>query len=706
MALDEVFNQAWTRKHDDPTTPVVPAAPRTVYPQSLECVIKLCSTRGPEEMMHAAGSHWALSTAAMSDHTFIETHDPKNIHQALGRTLYEVIPNCMNDAFITALASRRVLPFNVDTKDENLYPIHIETGKRVYQLYAELDFGDDHTGSLANLINLQHNNNTYLGPWAFQTMGGAGGQTVFGALHTGTHGGDIRHPPIADSVMALHLVADGGKHYWIEPASLLFNVQAQLTDDNKLYALYGQDRYGGPDNFHIIRDDDIFYSVLVSAGRFGVVYSFVLAAVPQYTLRQERTLTTWQDIKGLVNGQNQPQINDPTSSLYNEMSGDTENKFLQIAISPTPHTNFSKNWAGITKHRNVPIAVIPGTNIPAGRPERRGDRGDFDPLIQACRFSNAGTAHAYDPDPSNPGKASPASFLEVACSETNFIVGILKAVADEVDQLISTNGAVVGAIIAVAAGPGAGGLLSLLPAFPAALALLKAVIAALEGLPALHFGKVIDDLRKTLLGSSDPAVRQAGLFIWQAIVSKIFSDQQGDASYEAISYAVLDGYDYLDLGCGVNVQSIEVLFDATNPNLIAFVDALLAYEIYQEVTKGQSFSGYISLRFIGKTRALLGMQQFPTTCAIEVAGLADIAGTTALVDYAVMLALSNNFQAIMHWGQRNDSTEAQIMQRFGDPQSNPECALARWRKSLRALTNNGQLNGFSSAFTRQTGLEV
>jgi hypothetical protein len=45
------------------------------------------------------------------------------------------------------------------------------------------------------------------------------------------------------------------------------------------------------------------------------------------------------------------------------------------------------------------------------------------------------------------------------------------------------------------------------------------------------------------------------------------------------------------------------------------------------------------------------------------------------------------------------------MERFGDPDSDPQCALARWRKALNLITDNGRLNGFSNAFTRQTGLE-
>jgi len=159
MAIDEVSGQAWTRKHDDPAMPVVPSAPRTVYAKSLEELIEVCSKRKPFESIHAAGSHWALSEAAISGNVFVETHDPNNNHQAMGRTLYDVVgvPGCLNQDFIDALAARQVLPFDTNPANisnvgnEGLYPIHIETGKRIYQLYSELDAGDDdpRTPSLA-----------------------------------------------------------------------------------------------------------------------------------------------------------------------------------------------------------------------------------------------------------------------------------------------------------------------------------------------------------------------------------------------------------------------------------------------------------------------------------------------------------------------------------------------------------------------------
>jgi hypothetical protein len=95
MPVETVLDQPWTRKHDLPGSPLITAAPKTQYPTLLEDLIDICRTRAPDERLRAAGSHWALSDAAISDHTFIETHDPLNVQKAMGRTLYEVIPGCM-----------------------------------------------------------------------------------------------------------------------------------------------------------------------------------------------------------------------------------------------------------------------------------------------------------------------------------------------------------------------------------------------------------------------------------------------------------------------------------------------------------------------------------------------------------------------------------------------------------------------------------
>jgi hypothetical protein len=538
--------------------------------------------------------------------------------------------------------------------------------------------------SLANRLK-NEGNLDYKGPWAFPTLGGAGGQTVFGALNTGTHGGDHRQPSIADAVVAMHLVADGGKHYWIEP-TFLPEFESPLTDEAAVRAVYATAEFGGADNFEYIRDTDLFNAVLVSAGRFGVVYSVVMKAVRQYCLHEERRLHDWQDVKLLVN--------DLTSDLYTLPAASTSpakgaNKFLQIAVSLAPYAFFTRNLVGVTKRWNVP--AIPNDISPNGRAERTG--------------SNAGRSISYTPDPDKPNQAQPMSFLERACSSANFMDGVIEAVAQEIKEFIEDNIVPIGGVIAaVGAVGGTAGLATLASAFAILLALLFAFLAALRAKGDARLGETLDDLRSLLLDRADPAERAAGIFIWQCIYYKLFKSQQDDLDYDAISYAVMDQHNYLDLSCNVNVDSIEVFFDASDPMLIAYIDALIAFEAGQEF-QGRSFGGYASLRFMGSSRALLGMQRWPVTCAVEVAGLKDVRGTKELIDFAISFALNNNVRGILHWGQRNPSTANHIEDRFGQAALVRAGELQTWRQALKMVTDGGRLDGFSSPFTRQTGLE-
>jgi hypothetical protein len=672
MVLDQVTNASWTRKHDEPGKPYHPSVPRIVYPKTLAELVEICADNsyGP---LHAAGSHWALSDAAVSDTTFIETHDPTDNHQAMGTTLHEVIPGCMDLDLLDQLSH---------TRYDNLF-VHVESGKRVYQLYSELDFMEnaaaDDPGCLRAELR-RRGNTEYDGAWAFATLGGAGGQTIFGALTTGTHGGDLRLPPIADSVVAIHLVADGGKQYWIEPTYAVTDLHDghyHLVNAGRLASHYGN---LGP--VEVIYDDTMFNAALVSVGRFGVVYSVVLKAVRQYSLREVRYLSNWQDIKG--------RIANPSDPLFSQ-------RFLQIAVSLTPYAKFSRNLCGITQ-RDIPDGVMSTT----GRAERRGDRSAaMDPLIQAYRFANAGNNFPYQAGSSGP------SFLETACANADFLIGLLEAVAAEIDKFIKDHAIEAGgALAAITVLGGASALLSLISALAVLLGLLLAAIAAYKAITGgnVRFGTVLNDLRATLLGNPDPAMRMAGILIWQAIVYKAFQSQQAPEDFTAISYAVMDSHNYRMASCEVNVDSVELFFDADHTALIAFVDALLVFEATQEVTAGMAAVGYASLRFTGPSRALLGMERFPRSCAVEVACLRDVAGSQELVDFASAFARNHNIRGIVHWGQRNDCTRAEIQYRFGEKTWFGD-SLTPWRDSLHRITDNGTFNRFSSAFTRRLGLE-
>jgi hypothetical protein len=696
----------WFRKHDKPGVPLIPQAPTIFYPRNLVDLITICRDHLPDMKLHAAGSHWALSEAAVSDSGFIETHDWNENFPTMGRTLYDVVPNCLADQFLTELNS-----ISSDLNRAPYYLVHFESGKRIYQLYSELDLGEGAVpGSLAAVMSKPpFNNDRFGGSWGFETLGGAGGQTVVGALSTGTHGGDFDRPPVADSVVALHVVVDGGKHYWIEPTRS--ERTPPFIDEAKLRAFYGQPQFGGPDNFDVLHDAQAFRAALVQVGRFGVVYSAVLKVMPQYGLYQTVRFDRWENVRD--------QIADPNSPLFVEthglksQMGTVPQRFLQVAVCPVPISDGTAHQCSVTKRWTVPLGdvdpspltAVNGQPALAGRPERVGAAGSYDPILNARVFANAGKSIPYSPN----GTSAPSfNAFEFACQDPNFLDGIVRAVFIEIENFLTTNAVPIGGAIAavIAAGAGAG-LIALASSLLAILAILALFLEAL-GAGGSTAGSALNDLRGALLGSPDPAQRLAGLIVWRAIANEVFKSLQPDPSkpFAALSYAMMDTHDYTDVSCSVNVRSTEVFFAADDPNLVAFVDRLLKFESDQEFPEGKSVAGYVSLRFSERTAATIGPAQFNRTCAVECAGLADEAGSTEFVDYAVRLALDPNINGILHWGQQNDSTRQDIEFRFGDAPGSPAGPLHDWRAVLSRLTANGALGAFSSAFTRRTGLEV
>src|SRR5262249_24908092 len=55
---------------------------------------------------------------------------------------------------------------------------------------------------------------------ALPTSGASNGQTIAGAVSTGTHGSNHDVGSMQEAVRGLHLVGERGEHYFIQPASL------------------------------------------------------------------------------------------------------------------------------------------------------------------------------------------------------------------------------------------------------------------------------------------------------------------------------------------------------------------------------------------------------------------------------------------------------------------------------------------------------
>jgi hypothetical protein len=334
---------------------------------------------------------------------------------------------------------------------------------------------------------------------------------------------------------------------------------------------------------------------------------------------------------------------------------------------------------------------------PLGREQRVGAQLPFDPRIQAPLFANAGSNHPHSFDLDKPHQSADPGLFEVACQNASFMTGLIGGVIDELEEFIDSEGAVVGGTLATILVPGAGGALLLIHALRAILVLLKEVLEHFDDSSTV--GSTMDWIRENILEAGSPGTHEAaaGALVWQMIAVRLFEELQGPSDFEGISYAMMDRKDYRQRSCEVNVDSLEVFFDATDDRLIAFIDALINFERSQEYG-GKAFFGYASLRFTGSSRATLGEQKWNPTCSVEVAGLRDTAGSQELVNFAMAFALNPNINGLLHWGQRNDYSALHVKYRYG-------AHLIAWQKALARITDSGTKNRFSNAFTRRTGLE-
>lgn len=105
---------------------------------------------------------------------------------------------------------------------------------------------------------------------ALPTSGASNGQTIAGAMSTGTHGSAHTVGSIQDYILGLHIVGEGGEHYWIERKSK--PVMTKEFVETWLGAKLRRE------------DDDLFRAAVVSFGSFGIIHAVMFRAEPLYTL--------------------------------------------------------------------------------------------------------------------------------------------------------------------------------------------------------------------------------------------------------------------------------------------------------------------------------------------------------------------------------------------------------------------------------------
>ncbi len=109
-------------------------------------------------------------------------------------------------------------------------------------------------------------------PRSIKASGASNGQTIAGALSTGTHGAAFNFGAIQEFVVGLHIIVGADEHVWLERASYPVASQEFL---NWLGS-------------GLIQDDDIFNSAVVSFGSFGFIHGVMIETEPLFLLEEHR----------------------------------------------------------------------------------------------------------------------------------------------------------------------------------------------------------------------------------------------------------------------------------------------------------------------------------------------------------------------------------------------------------------------------------
>lgn len=199
--------------------------------KELQTIIGVCTQDG--KSLRARGSLWSLSTVAVTDGRLIDT---KALRLAFA------VPKALTDPSYTGDTTK--LRF-------------IECGNSVAAL----------------------NDYLFAEGLSIKGCGSNNGQTIAGAISTGTHGGGYRFGAMQDMVVGLHLIVSPDKHVYLERQS-----------SPVMRAAFAQSI--GAD---FIQNDTLFDAALVSFGSFGIIHGIMIETRELFALTAIRFRHPYDD---------------------------------------------------------------------------------------------------------------------------------------------------------------------------------------------------------------------------------------------------------------------------------------------------------------------------------------------------------------------------------------------------------------------------
>lgn len=112
------------------------------------------------------------------------------------------------------------------------------------------------------------------------TSGASNGQTIAGALSTGTHGSVFTFGAIPEFVVGLHLIVSPTRHVWLERKSY------PVASDAFIQKIGAEP----------VRDDDLFKAALVSFGSFGFIHGVMIETAPLFLYEAYRRRMPLDDV--------------------------------------------------------------------------------------------------------------------------------------------------------------------------------------------------------------------------------------------------------------------------------------------------------------------------------------------------------------------------------------------------------------------------
>jgi len=639
-----------------------------------ELVAAVMQAKQSGRSLRAVGSNWSLSLAGVAD----DVVDTIALKSFLGQPCpmpANPLPagriRGVGSDFLARACAR-------DSKTAGRHFVHVEAGIKITDLLADL--------SSCGL--------------SVPTMGDGAGQSLIGALSTATHGADFRVPALVEWIRAVHLVGPTGQEIWVTPEFSPFGFPPLVT---MLPAWCSDAR--------LVSDNDTFNAVRVGVGRMGVVYAVVLEVVPQYTLIEVNLEHRSSDIRNQLTisrlaGGDTGVFDAPLADLD---AGFFRSEVLQRTYYPAivPNDGFTyefgpPRWPGVPayfdSHPKVYFDLLARLGLANLAADLRGGAAmplhHFNLAISLCEPDRCWIRRRWR-------RAIPVRDLAVAPKSDDELVSALKAnktnppgIVDALKDRLEID-------------PILNFFLEVDPILNFLRWLthehqkqrldwyLDSEIAHIADQHAQLGATSGETLFLVLYRIATDPVLDAGKEVAQAVslvISGAFSRlaRAGPAS-GSLHENILDAHDYGIDGAQAG-DSVEFHFDAASGAYLDFIEDVIALA-------RQHFPvfGYIGIRFTPAATALIAMQQFPLTVAVEVA-----TARTRLVDiygnfWNAVHGAGSARAGIPHWGQAMRQTANELEARYG-------ARLIKWRTALADLSAGGP-GVFSTAFSRDKGLE-